>query len=127
MVEAVKDRGKKMNDEYRPVVRNLLLLCKEYDAFEDVENGIEARYDKNTEKKNSKLGKAHEILKTSGQEYDKALGKFLKQYNISGYQPNERLKKEYLTNYLVHVKYLLRKKGLKSGGNMVSGKEGEES
>lgn len=95
--------------DYRPVISNLSLLCKECDTFEKVKYGIEQRYDKNTEKKDKKFQYAKNILDEIENCIKTVCLGFKDKYEVKGWEPDEdKVKIECLTNYLTHAKYRLR-------------------
>lgn len=94
----------------RPMISNLLLMCRQSDSFDKIRHMEEERYGKKSEKKQDKLKKAGVILQQVEKNSLELQERFCKNYRISDYVYDpDKCKRLYLTAYLQQLRYMIRK------------------
>lgn len=104
---------KNLSDSMKPVVQNMLLMYQDARTMEDMQNAVSSRYDKTSDHKKKKGEAAYSIL-TSVRERSKTLERdFQAQQNLNNFSYKGDVEMEYLKQYLIQMKYKLRKASTK--------------
>ncbi len=87
------------------------MMCNECSSIEQVKNTFQQRYEKTSDNKTQKLSEAKDIYKNSD-KLDELKREFNNIYNIELFcdEEEEKLKLYYLKQYLIQLKYQLRRK-----------------
>lgn len=113
--EKAADSG--ITDAAKPVVSNMLLMCKEYESFQKISEAVSKRYERNTDLKEEKNIYANQILSECKNEIcpeieqKSILRSFEKEYGIMAFDYNaDECQYIYLSAYLNQLKYSFRPK-----------------
>lgn len=106
------DPGDKLKKEAaRPTVSNMLLMCRECHSAAKIQESVEKRYGKKSEKKEEKLGYANTILERAQKGSSGLLENFSGEYSVTGLtEEDDEIFMVYLESYLKQLKYEYRGK-----------------
>ena len=108
-VESAQSNSIKINLEIRPIVSNMLQMCRENDKFTSIQGNCTKRYGKSAETKQKKLNYANKILETVEVATKSIVDSFCAKYHVINFNPDEdEVQKMYLESYLTQLKYILR-------------------
>lgn len=119
-VKAVGDAKQFLTeDDMKATISNMIQICKDSDSYKQIIDSTEARYGKKSERKQKKLAYAQEILENVSAYQKQLIRAFEDHYEIMNFEYDEdRYQCEYLTAFLIALKYKLKKSdSLKKGEN----------
>ena len=112
-VEAAKELNKGI---WLPTVSNMLTMCREDGSLREVQSDCKARYDVVDRGKRQKGQAADRIIKdvqsmfeTDSQE--SLADRFMEEYDLENFHCDGSSEMEYLHEYLIQLKYILRRSG----------------
>ena len=97
-------------EQVRPVISNMLLMCRDSESIAGVSEAVDNRYKKVTVGKQDKLNRASQILELCGTEKIRGIiDTFSEDYDLEHFEPEtEKYRKMYLENLLNELKYQIR-------------------
>lgn len=99
-----------LSERAKPTVQNMLLMCQDAKTMEDVEKAAEKRFEKSSEHKQKKGEEANKILDHVRTKAKELIKDFQEQQGLEDFSYHGDVEFEYLKQYLLQLKYELRKK-----------------
>lgn len=107
-VEEKEESFKEKKDTYKPTVSNMMLMVKESSNIDEVRESAKERYNKKSSNKEAKRDVAEKILAKADSAVS-LIEEFAAATGINGLRVDpEKLKMEYLKEYLTQIKYILK-------------------
>lgn len=99
-----------LTEALKPTVSNMLLMCNECDTIDRLEEMVQSRYNRNSEKKKQKADDAQRILRKVKEKSEDCVKDFSIRYGITGFALEEQKKVQFrlLEAFLVSIKYAFR-------------------
>ncbi len=99
-----------VQEETRPVISDMLLMCRDMKNVDEISEAVKKRYDKTTKEQKQKKERAGRILNLcTAEKVQEIVDGFAGDYRLENFEPErERYRKTYLESLLEELKYQIR-------------------
>ena len=101
--------------DYKPIIRNMLLMVKENSSMAALKEAVDKRFKKKTDKKQEKLNRATRLLSIADGACKSLTEDFCSEMGVTGFYPDpDAMELKFLSGFLSHMKYILHQKEVRT-------------